>query len=49
MPPPRRWPLRRRRTAQLVIDKEGQLQIDLNQNSWKLVDIIDWKGTPGEN
>jgi hypothetical protein len=35
--------------AQLVIDKEGQLQIDLNQNSWKLVDIIDWKGTPGEN
>jgi len=35
--------------AQLVIDKEGQLQIDLNQNAWKLVDVIDWKGTPGEN
>lgn len=35
--------------AQLVIDKQGQLQIDLNQNSWKLVDVLDWKGTPGVN
>lgn len=35
--------------AQLAIDKEGQLQIELNQNAWKLVDIIDWKGTPGVN
>jgi hypothetical protein len=35
--------------AQLVIDKEGQLQIDLNQNPWKLVDLIDWKGTQGVN
>jgi hypothetical protein len=35
--------------AQLVIDKEGQLQIDLSQNPWKLVDLIDWKGTPDEN
>jgi hypothetical protein len=35
--------------AQLVIDKEGQLQIDLSQNPWKLVDVVDWKGTPGEN
>ena len=35
--------------AQLVLDKEGQLQWDLNQNPWKLVDIIDWKGTPGVN
>jgi len=25
------------------------LQIDVNQNAWKLVDVIDWKGTPGEN
>ena len=32
--------------ARLVIDKEGQLQIDLNQNSWKLVDVLDWKGKP---
>jgi hypothetical protein len=35
--------------AQLVIDKQGQLQIDLSQNSWKLVDVLDWKGTPGVN
>jgi hypothetical protein len=35
--------------AMLVIDKEGQLQIDLNQNSWKLIDVLDWKGTPGVN
>jgi hypothetical protein len=35
--------------AQLVLDKEGQLQLDLNQNPWRLVDILDWKGTPGVN
>ena len=35
--------------AQLVIDKQGQLQIDLSQNAWKLVDVLDWKGTPGVN
>ncbi|HEX4772370.1 MAG TPA: hypothetical protein VH351_16150 [Bryobacteraceae bacterium] len=35
--------------AQLVIDKEGQLQLDLNQNAWRLADIIDWKGTAGVN
>jgi hypothetical protein len=35
--------------AQLVIDKQGQLQIDLNQNAWKLVVVLDWKGTPGVN
>jgi hypothetical protein len=35
--------------AMIVIDKEGQLQIDLNQNSWRLVDVLDWKGTPGVN
>jgi hypothetical protein len=35
--------------CQLVIDKQGQLQIQLNQNAWKLVDVIDWKGTPGVN
>ncbi|MFZ3332505.1 MAG: hypothetical protein WA197_17855 [Candidatus Acidiferrales bacterium] len=35
--------------AQLIIDKQGQLQIDLAQNSWKLVDVLDWKGTPGVN
>ncbi len=35
--------------AMLVIDKEGQLQLDLNQNAWKLMDVIDWKGTAGVN
>jgi hypothetical protein len=29
--------------CQLAIDKEGQLQFQLAQNPWKLVDIIDWK------
>ncbi|MGB8987418.1 MAG: hypothetical protein WCC37_12510 [Candidatus Sulfotelmatobacter sp.] len=36
-------------TAQLVINKEGQLQFDLNQNAWRLADVIDWKETPGLN
>ena len=35
--------------AKLAIDKEGQLQIQLNQNEWQLGDIIDKRGTPGEN
>jgi hypothetical protein len=35
--------------AQLILDKQGQLQWDLNQNPWRLVDILDWKGTPGVN
>jgi hypothetical protein len=35
--------------AQLVIDKQGQLQTDLSQNPWNLVDVLDWKGTPGVN
>jgi hypothetical protein len=35
--------------AQLVIDKEGKLQFQLNQNAWNLVDVIDWKGTAGVN
>jgi hypothetical protein len=28
--------------AQLLINKEGQLEIQLNKNPWKLVNIIDW-------
>jgi hypothetical protein len=35
--------------AQLVLDRQGELQLDLNQNPWRLVDILDWKGTPGVN
>ena len=36
--------------AQLVINKEGQLEIQLRKNPWKLVNIIDWDkaGTPLE-
>jgi len=35
--------------AQLVLDKQGELQWDLNQNAWRLSDLIDWKGTAGVN
>ena len=35
--------------AQLVLDKQGQLQWDLNQNAWRLVDVLDWAGTTGVN
>jgi|SRR5882672_1247911 len=35
--------------AEFVIDKQGELQISLIGNPWNLVDIIDWKGTPGVN
>jgi hypothetical protein len=36
--------------AQLVINKEGQLEFQLRQNPWKLANIIDWNkaGTPLE-
>ena len=35
--------------AQLVLDKQGELQLDLLQNPWQLSDLIDWKGTAGVN
>jgi hypothetical protein len=35
--------------AQLVLNKQGELQWDLTQNPWRLSDLIDWKGTPGVN
>jgi hypothetical protein len=35
--------------AEFEIDKQGELQINLFGNPWKLVDVIDWKGTPGVN
>lgn len=28
--------------AQLIINKEGELQWELNQNAWKLTNIIEW-------
>lgn len=31
--------------AQLIINKDGELQIELRQNPWRLSNIIDWKGT----
>jgi hypothetical protein len=33
--------------CQLAINKDGELQIELNQNAWRLSNIIDWKGTSG--
>ncbi len=35
--------------AQLAIGSDGQLTLELNKNPWRLSDIIDWAGTPGEN
>ncbi len=35
--------------AQLILDKQGQLQLDLNQNPWRLSDVLDWAGTAGVN
>jgi hypothetical protein len=35
--------------AELVMDKQGELQMNLIGNPWNLVGIIDWKGTPGVN
>lgn len=35
--------------AQLVLDKEGELQWDLLQNPWRLSSLLDWKGTAGLN
>jgi hypothetical protein len=29
--------------AQLIINKEGELQFELNQNAWRLTNIIEWK------
>lgn len=31
--------------AQLVIDGKGEPQWDLNQNAWRLGDVLDWKGS----
>jgi hypothetical protein len=30
--------------AQLIINKQGQLQFELRRNPWNLVNIIDWNG-----
>jgi len=31
--------------AQFTINKDGELQIELNQNAWRLSNFIDWKGS----
>ena len=31
--------------AQLIINADGKLEIDLRQNPWRMSDIIDWKGS----
>jgi hypothetical protein len=35
--------------AEFVIDKQGELQMNLIGNPWSLIGIIDWKETPGVN
>ena len=35
--------------AALVMDKQGELQMNLIGNPWKLVNVLVWKGTPGVN
>jgi hypothetical protein len=35
--------------AQLVVNKQHELEWDLTQNPWRLSDIIDWAGTQGVN
>jgi hypothetical protein len=35
--------------AQLTIGSNGELTLELNKNPWRLGNIIDWAGTPGEN
>jgi hypothetical protein len=34
--------------AQLIINKQGQLQFELRKNPWKLVNIIDWNSAGSE-
>jgi hypothetical protein len=34
--------------SQLIINKQGELQIELRQNPWNLVNIIDWNGAGKE-
>jgi len=34
--------------CQFTINKDGELQIELNQNAWRLSNIIDWRGTAND-
>jgi hypothetical protein len=31
--------------AQLIVNADGKLEVDLRQNPWRMSDIIDWKGS----
>lgn len=42
---PERFGISEYPACQLAIIKDGELQIELNQNAWRLSNIIDWKGT----
>jgi hypothetical protein len=35
--------------AQLAIGSDGELELNLNKNPWRLSNVLDWSGTPGEN
>ncbi len=35
--------------CKLQVDKQGQLQYDLVGNPFTLINVLDWKGTPGLN
>ncbi len=35
--------------AQLVLDKDGEITLDLNQNPWRLAGVIDWPGNSAGN
>jgi hypothetical protein len=34
--------------AQLIVNKDGELEFNLNQNAWKLTNIIEWNKSGGE-
>jgi hypothetical protein len=34
--------------SQLIVNKDGELQFELRQNPWKLINIIDWDGAGKE-
>jgi hypothetical protein len=34
--------------AQLIVNKEGELQFELNQNAWKLTNVIEWDKKGGD-
>ena len=34
--------------CQFTINKDGELQIELNQNAWRLSNFIDWRGTAND-